>query len=377
MIEVAKLKSRTVKDLATMAKRKGVPGWHAMRKEELIRALAKYAKLEARRTNLREPKNGKTNGASRPGDSHPPAVNSPEARKKARTLQRLHQIQDRLAQSRDLSHQGKEGNGRVKDRLVVMVRDPYWLHAYWELSRSSVERVRVALGQRWHESRAVLRLSEVTRDGTTSTVRKIVRDIEVHGGVNNWYIDVSDPPRTFQVDIGYLALDGRFLSLARSNVVTTPRCVVGPPVDGNWAEVAHDFDRVFALSGGYSDRGDNTDLKDLFEERLRRPMGSPVVARFGLGASGMGCNHSDFSLEVDAELIVYGVTEPDAHVTLRGEPVKVHPDGTFTMRLNLLDRRQVLPVVASSGDGVEQRTIVLAVERNTKVMEPVIRDGAD
>ena len=47
MIEVAKLKSRTVKDLAAMAKRKGVPGWHAMRKDELIKALAKCQKIEA------------------------------------------------------------------------------------------------------------------------------------------------------------------------------------------------------------------------------------------------------------------------------------------------------------------------------------------
>ena len=38
------------------------------------------------------------------------------------------------------------------------------------------------------------------------------------------------------------------------------------------------------------------------------------------------------------------------------------------------DRRQVLPVVASSSDGVEQQTIVLAVERNTKTMEPIIRE---
>jgi hypothetical protein len=34
----------------------------------------------------------------------------------------------------------------------------------------------------------------------------------------------------------------------------------------------------------------------------------------------------------------------------------------------------VIPVIASSPDGVEQRTIILAVERNTKVLEPVIRD---
>ena len=50
-------------------------------------------------------------------------------------------------------------------------------------------------------------------------------------------------------------------------------------------------------------------------------------------------------------------------------------DGSFTVRLSMPNRRQVLPVVASSGDGVEQRTIILAVERNTKVMEPKIREA--
>jgi hypothetical protein len=64
-------------------------------------------------------------------------------------------------------------------------------------------------------------------------------------------------------------------------------------------------------------------------------------------------------------------------VTLKGEPVHLRPDGTFAVRFTLPDRRHVLPVVASSGDGVEQRTVVLAVDRNTKVMEPVIRDPSE
>ena len=41
------------------------------------------------------------------------------------------------------------------------------------------------------------------------------------------------------------------------------------------------------------------------------------------------------------------------------------------------DKRQVLPVVASTPDGVEQRTIVIAVERNTKVLEPMVRETND
>jgi hypothetical protein len=96
--------------------------------------------------------------------------------------------------------------------------------------------------------------------------------------------------------------------------------------------------------------------------------------RFTIAGGGTDVGQRDFNFEVDAELVVFGVTSPDAHVTLKGEPVPLEPDGTFKISFNLPERRQVFPVVASSGDGVEQRTIVLAVERNTKVMEPVIRE---
>jgi hypothetical protein len=106
-------------------------------------------------------------------------------------------------------------------------------------------------------------------------------------------------------------------------------------------------------------------------------MGSPMVTRFGPGMEAMLSGSQDFKFEVDAEMIVYGVTNPDTHVSLRGEPVRIRPDGTFTVRMSLPNQRQVIPVVASAANGGEQRTIVLAVERNTKVMEPVLREAND
>jgi hypothetical protein len=99
-------------------------------------------------------------------------------------------------------------------------------------------------------------------------------------------------------------------------------------------------------------------------------MNTPVIARYGTGQD----RRNQFDFEVDAELIIFGTTRPDATVTLKGEPVKLRPDGSFTVRMHLPDKRQVLPVVASSADGIESRTVVLAVERNTKTMEPIVQE---
>ncbi len=264
---------------------------------------------------------------------------------------------------------------RSKERIVVMVRDPFWLHAYWEVKRHSVERVQAAMRQEWHTGAPYLRLLEVSDGGSSSASERVVRDIEVHGGVNNWYVHVDNSPSSYRLELGYMGSSGRFYPLVRSNVVTTPEPGTSDAIDENWTEVAENFDKIYAMSGGYSPDNNSLELQELFEERLRRPMGSPMITRYGAGAPGMLASLQDFKFEVDAEMIVYGVTNPDTHVSLRGEPVKIRPDGTFTVRMSLPNQRQVIPVVASAANGAEQRTIVLAVERNTKVMEPVVREA--
>jgi hypothetical protein len=260
----------------------------------------------------------------------------------------------------------------VKDRIITMVRDPYWLHTYWELSRTTLGRAQAALGQEWHAARPILRLMDVSSEDTTSASERHVRDIEIHGGVNNWYIDVTSPPRSYRVDIGYVSRRGKFFVLARSNVVCTPKAGVADALDEHWTSVQENPQKVYHQSGGFTPAAQSHELRELFEERLRRPMHNLSLQNLGGGILPLG---RGFHFEIDAELIVYGATEPNARVTLQGEPVQLRPDGTFTVRFSLPDSRQIIPAVASSADGVEERTIVLAVERNTKELEPMIHDG--
>jgi hypothetical protein len=375
------------KALAEMARDAGITGWHAMRKDELVLVLEEQEKRAARARKR-----------NRPQFRVPNAPATTSRAQKTRTRKVVAPLQKAAARNttgspeetvesskfdvgvptRDLSAKVPRDlpAGYGKDRIVAMVRDPYWLHCYWELTRQAVQRAEAALGTDWHAARPILRVLDVTTHDTTCTGEKIVRDIEIHGGCNNWYIDVSNPPRSFRIDIGYLSRSGRFYALARSNVVSTPRAGVSDVIDENWADLdAAKADRIYAMSGGFDPTASSLELKQLFEERLRRPLGSPAVTSFGSCGLLPGGRVRAFRFEVDAELIVYGSTEPNARVTLMGEPVKLRNDGTFTMRFRLPDSRQIIPAVATSPDGVEERTIVLAVERNTKHLEPLIHDG--
>ena len=354
----ATLQSRTAKDLAQMARQNGISGWHSMRKDELVSQLVLLARKS--RSPLK-------NGV---GDT--PASNGNARKTNPRVQQKIDQLKRKMAHAKSIavSAPEKPGSAPKEDRLVVMVRDPYWLHAFWELSQRNVERARVAMGQHWHTAQPVLRLFRMEEAGTSS----LERDIVIHGGVNNWYVDVQNPPCKYRLEVGYLADNNSFYCLARSNTVQTPPAGTSDAVDDNWSHVAEQADRIFAMSGGYSPQGTSRELQDLLEERLRRPLGTPMNTRYGTGAGDINQPSGEMPFAVDAEVIVYGAADRDAHVTLKGEPIQLRADGTFAVRVTLPNKRQVIPIVASSGDGVEQRTIILAIERNTKVLETKVRD---
>lgn len=367
----ASLKEKPVRDLARMAKQHGVAGWHSMRKDQLITALIRKAK--ARRPATDATPSGPRKTAEQPAVTPVPT----KAMLDAVVARRIQESRDRLARVKNLATVPESGKPirNVRDRMVVMVRGPHWVHAFWEVTARSIARAQAALGQEWHAAQPVLRLLELENGLTGSPSERVIRTINVHGGVKNWFIDIREPIRC-RIELGYATPSGRFHSLARSNAVSTPAGSQCDTLDTHWGDIAGDCEKIYAMSGGFSPENNSTELQELFEERLRRPMGPPAARRTADNDSDEK-RQSDFQLDVDAEMIVYGVTQPGSYVTLQGEPVKVQADGTFRVRVDLPNKRQVLPIVASTADGIERQTIVLAVERNTKSMEPLGRDGMD
>ncbi|HEY9700984.1 MAG TPA: Rho termination protein, partial [Allocoleopsis sp.] len=101
------------------------------------------------------------------------------------------------------------------------------------------------------------------------------------------------------------------------------------------------------------------------------PSGAGMWAS-GAGMSGMGYAASmppiqprKFWLIADAELIVYGATEPDANLTIGGRPIKLNPDGTFRIQVSFQDGMLDYPIMAIAADGEQTRYVHMKFNRET------------
>ncbi len=89
-------------------------------------------------------------------------------------------------------------------------------------------------------------------------------------------------------------------------------------------------------------------------------------AVFG-GASERMTGQRDFNFHINAELVVFGRTEPGARVTMDGREIELRGDGTFTRRLAFPEGVLPLDFCARPADGSAQKTITLTVGKTTFV----------
>jgi hypothetical protein len=350
-----------------MAKRHGIAGWHSMTKPELVRAILRLS--QAKRAGNR-PTNRPVNRPARRSAAAPVAL----ARTNRKPLKRAakngtnghvpHANGHMLPfSSRDLCTvkiDDKHISGR-KNYIDATVCDTQWIRAQWELTRDSVSRAESRLGTEWHTAVPALRLFEVSADDVNSVSEVRVKDVLLEAGVNTWYVHVPLESRTFRLHIGYRTQKGAFFALAKSNVCAMP--VLNTNLDlhnGKQASNGHAADKD--ANGGKPDG------------RLGRPLGFSTLSHFGPAATEER-EKGEFCFKLDTELIVHGSTRPGSMLTVQGDNVELRDDGSFTIRINQPEGRQVVAFTAMSPRGSERRMIVLGIERNTKELERQYFDG--
>jgi len=88
----------------------------------------------------------------------------------------------------------------------------------------------------------------------------------------------------------------------------------------------------------------------------------------GLNDSGSGIvKNRSFWLVADAELIVYGATDPTAQLFIEDEEVPLANDGTFRLQVPFRDGIQNYSIKAIDRDGLDSRNITMKFERVTPV----------
>lgn len=121
-----------------------------------------------------------------------------------------------------------------RDRLVLMVQDPFHVFAYWEITPETLARARQAAG-----GGATVLLIE-TPNGLES------REVDLAGG--NYYLSVA-PNTTYGAQLAIRDAQGRLHILAVSNKVSTPAPHVSARQDEAWMAVDETFGELLEIAG--------------------------------------------------------------------------------------------------------------------------------
>jgi len=301
-------------------------------------------------------------------------------------------------------------SGYGESRIVLLPRDPQWAYAYWDIPNEHKQELRNQGGRR-----LALRFYDVTDINIYTQSPHSLQQYDCGELAREWYLPVPVSDRDYTVEVGYICDDGRWLMLSRSAPIRIP-----PVYPSDWIEdkfVTIDWNQELqgrtvaklippsqkagAMAGSATDQAGNPIYDSVFAQahsvEAQRIAGSlfgsmhqvpeQAVSSFvfpsgaglwalptasGVNMSGAGMFASappakprKFWLVADAELIVYGATEPDATVTIDGKEIELEPDGTFRFHVSFQDGVLRYPIVAVAKDGEQMRSIHMDFERET------------
>lgn len=303
---------------------------------------------------------------------------------------------------------GELPDGYGESRIVLMPRDPQWAYAYWDIPNEHRTELRAQGGQQ-----LALRIYDVSDIDINYQIPHSVQEYPCDEMAREWYLPIPVSDRDYVVELGYRTLDGRWLMLSRSAAVRIPPTYPSDWIDDQFITVDWDsdlrgkviaelkqpsrtvvtyptqgipiHDQMFNLAQGGEDlRVAGSVFGSMQHAGIHEQSISSYVFPSGVGlwalptvsgvasASGVGMFSAEtpvrprqFWLVADAELIVYGATEPDATVTIGGRPIELTSDGTFRFQMSFQDGLIDFPIVAVAADGEQNREIHMRFTRET------------
>jgi hypothetical protein len=273
--------------------------------------------------------------------------------------------------------------------VVFLPRDPQWAYVFWDIAEDDRTEA-LAAGA----SQLCLRVADVTGLSGGSAHPHTLQEVVVDSHATEWYLPVPLSDRDYRVELGYRkANGGGWISLAFSSVARVPALhpseqildqfvpfsletapatapvptTMEPPGDTGLHErlyqtATSQWRRISRGSEAFHEL-DSSLLED--SERSASGIGIWASGRSDSGIGGVAPRQRSFWLVADAELIVYGATDPSAKLSIGGEDVPLSADGTFRVQVPFRDGRQLYPIEAVAADGIQKRNITLEFSRNT------------
>lgn len=269
-------------------------------------------------------------------------------------------------------------------RVVFLPRDPQWAYVFWEIRPADRDSA-LAAGA----GPLVLRLEDVTGRQDGHAHPHTLQEVVVDAGAHEWYLPVPLSDRDYRVELGFRRTGGGWISLALSGVARMPAQgpagivadrfmafsldgVASTPVEGPPTPSLGLHERLYQqASGAHRRLGHGSEA---FLEQQHGEGAAAAGQRSGVGlwasgrndsGAGLAARQRSFWLVADAELIVYGATEPSALLRIGEEVVPLSSDGTFKVQVPFRDGEQIYPISAVAADGVQRRSITLAFSRTT------------
>ncbi|MEA3489756.1 MAG: DUF4912 domain-containing protein [Candidatus Omnitrophota bacterium] len=172
-------------------------------------------------------------------------------------------------------------SGYGDNKIVLMVRDPWSVFAYWEIKKDIEDGIREKIrGEGLTASGSVLRVYDVT-DRDADRPSKVIYDFEIKDWANSWYIHTGYPGKKWMAEVGIICAGGKFFSLAGSNTVQTPSNRISDVLDENWMCPEDLYNKLFAAAGGIGKS--SLEMRESMEQYLKKWLFSGGVTS---GSSG-------------------------------------------------------------------------------------------